>query len=86
MNKTRKLAIRLQQLDENLILDNNKVFYLLDTPYALDYICVLEFVEGGYKFYNHQVLEDTKLIDKKDDIITLLDEYISWHQTLTKVK
>lgn len=77
MNKTRKLAVRLQQLDENLILDNNKVFYLLDTPYALDYICIVEFVEGGYKFYNHQILEDTKLTDKKEDIITLLDEYIS---------
>lgn len=71
MTEKRKLALELQQINQNWILDNNKIFYLIDNVYILDYICIAEFTEIGYKLFNQGLLRD----QERRNLEILLDEY-----------
>lgn len=71
MNEKRKLALELQQINQNWILDNNKIFYLIDNAYILDYICIAEFTQAGYKVFNQGLLRE----QERKDLELLLEEY-----------
>lgn len=71
MNEKRKLALELQQINQNWILDNNKIFYLIDNAYILDYICIAEFIETGYKLFNQGLLRE----EERKDLELLLYKY-----------
>lgn len=71
MTEKRKLALELQQINQNWILDNNKVFYLIDNVYILDYICIAEFTKTGYKLFNQGLLRE----QERRNLEVLLEEY-----------